>query len=1198
MFLLAMLALAQNTGTISGKITDPTGAVVPGAHITVTQTDTNVDNVSETNADGLFRVPSLREGPYKVTVTVAGFKKVVRENFNLRIGENLNVDIPLEVGAVTESIVVSNSIPLLDTQTSSTGQVMDGDYFYEMPNYQHWEKGVLYYTPQVQTNNAPWPGSLGNFNFNGGQNWQTATYEDGQLSTTMDGGTTINSISVGDEEVKVISSAMPAEYGHATAGALLVVKKAGTNILHGQGGELYKNQVLAHRRFFDPKTTTQQGISDKFQMPDFVVSGPVMIPHIYHGKNKTFFEIAGSYHIDSSSNSSSYTVPTTAMLAGDFSAYTNKIYDPATTSGTFAAGTLARTPFPNNVIPTNRFSTMWNTIAANKPFKAPQDNAGSITPTGPSGNIVASGTGNYYNLTNQFRVDHSFSDKVKMFASYANGNQHQPQNNGTLTYAAYDQYQTLTYTLQNVGTVGFTVTLSPTLISETRIGEYRRSGNPKALAGNDYTFTMAKTVPNLPANVYLNPISHGMAEGNNGGPQFGVGTMSVNVNNNHQFREDLSKMVGTHAFKFGYEWLWQNQVAHNIGNPRLSLTFGVGAGSNAAVDPTMGLSGTGNATPNTGGIGLANLMLGYVTQYAYNQQGASSLPVDSNHSLYFQDDWRITPRLTLNLGLRYNNETPAHSKFPGLLSVGSLTVPDNFYPQSIPGLLTCPPGGCMGGWVQPKGFLWNRDNNNFQPRVGLAYNVERNTVVRAGFALMQLDWNLGYTQQAEIGGGSFYNQSVTQPSNSYTPLFNINQGVPAFVPQVPLANGTIPTFATSPSARPTITVYPSNYHNPYTLNWNVSVQHALKKDYVVELSYVGMHNVGFGSTYNWDSRPYGTGLDANGNVIDLTQQANWAWRNTWVGNSSGVNGTQAYKPYPSLGGVNYECNCGRMIYHSGTIKLEKRYSYGLSLLTFLTIQKGIQNGVYGGTNNLYQNQQLNRAVTGQTQKYRYVSSMLYELPFGKGKHFMNHSRILDYVLGGYSFSWNFSVWAPTPMNLNYSNGTYLNPATNALGGRQDYPSYEPLVNYNNNLLRIQDPHLRDNWQDIGTARFAQATQNPVVTNCGVTPILQANGATWGNLCTAVAPSFTVGNMPANMWIGQRIIGANASIFKDFPIKERFKAQIRLDYMNPFKWYNWNQANTNMSQTQANIFMTPGVGDNGDSTEGGPPEMLLSFRIRF
>ena len=218
---LAMPVLAQNnTGIISGRVTDPTGAVVPGAQITVTQTDTNVDNVSETNSEGLFRVPSLRDGPYRVTVTASGFKKAVREGFSLRIDENLNLELTLDVGAVSETIQVTSSIPLLDTQTSSTGQVMEGDYFYELPNYQHWEKGVLYYTPQVETNNAPWPGSLGNWNINGANSYQTATYEDGQLSTTMDGGTTINSVSVADEEIKVISSAMPAEYGHATSGAL------------------------------------------------------------------------------------------------------------------------------------------------------------------------------------------------------------------------------------------------------------------------------------------------------------------------------------------------------------------------------------------------------------------------------------------------------------------------------------------------------------------------------------------------------------------------------------------------------------------------------------------------------------------------------------------------------------------------------------------------------------------------------------------------------------------------------------------------------------------------------------------------------------------------------------------------------------------------------------------------------------------
>ena len=175
--------------------------------------------------------------------------------------------------------------------------------------------------------------------------------------------------------------------------------------------------------------------------------------------------------------------------------------------------------------------------------------------------------------------------------------------------------------------------------------------------------------------------------------------------------------------------------------------------------------------------------------------------------------------------------------------------------------------------------------------------------------MMTLDWNLGWTNQSEIGGASFYNQSVSQPANVYTPLFNINSGVPAFTSVAQLGDGSIPTGASSPSARPTITVVPADYHNPYTINWNVSIQRAIKKNYMVELSYVGIHNIGFSGNYNWNSRPWGTGIDANGKVIDLSLPENWAYRNTWVNNTSGVNGTQAYKVYPNLGGVNYQCNC-------------------------------------------------------------------------------------------------------------------------------------------------------------------------------------------------------------------------------------------------------------------------------------------------
>jgi hypothetical protein len=264
----------------------------------------------------------------------------------------------------------------------------------------------------------------------------------------------------------------------------------------------------------------------------------------------------------------------------------------------------------------------------------------------------------------------------------------------------------------------------------------------------------------------------------------------------------------------------------------------------------------------------------------------------------------------------------------------------------------------------------------------------------------------------------------------------------------------------------------------------------------------------------------------------------------------------------------------------------------LSFLSFLTWQKGIQNA----PGNLYQDQSLMRAVTSTTQKYRYVSSMTYELPFGRGQKWLSHGRLLNAIFGGYSFAWNFSVWAPTPMGLNYSGGTYLNPVTGAIGARQNYPGYEP--DPGSDLYLIQVPQIRDNWQDIGTNRFVQNSQNPLVTNCGTTPIIQPNGATWGNLCEVVAPSFTRGNMPNNFWIEQRIIGANTSIYKDFAIKERVKAQLRMDYYNPFKWFNWGVVNTTMTQTNPASFMTPGLVDFSDSTEGGPSQIHISFRVRF
>jgi hypothetical protein len=454
---------------------------------------------------------------------------------------------------------------------------------------------------------------------------------------------------------------------------------------------------------------------------------------------------------------------------------------------------------------------------------------------------------------------------------------------------------------------------------------------------------------------------------------------------------------------------------------------------------------------------------------------------------------------------------------------------------------------------------------------------------------MTLDMNLWYTGQNEAGGASYLSETVTNGSanNTYTPLFNISQGVPAPVYPSVQPNGTIPTSGL-PANRGTLTVIPANFHNPYTQNWNLTIQRQLKKNYVLSLTYSGSHNTGFQGSYNWDSRPFGTGLDANGNVIDLTQPANAAYRQTWTSNGTA---TQAYKPFPNWNAINYDCNCIQSIYDSGTASIEKRASYGLTFLAFFTYQKGLANAANFGTENLYQPQNVGRGVTNITQKYRLTTSMTYDLPFGKGRHWLPQSKLANWVLGGYSLAWNYSIWAPSPTGLSLSGFNVVNPVTGALGPQQEYPSYEPGT-FGGAYL-TQDPQLRSGWQNIGTNRDVQTAQNPLVTNCG--PVIP----NVGNRCIQVAPSFTNGNLPANEFAAQRIIGANLSMYKNFPIKERVQAQIRFDYFNPFKWYNWGSPSLALSATNPLIFGTPGTtGESNSSTEGGPPTMNLSFRVHF
>jgi len=290
LFLGAVSMCAQvDTGTIIGRVTDPSGAVIQGAQVTVTQIATNTDSVTQTNAEGIYRVQSLRPGIYRVTVVVSGFKKFVRENLELRLSDTMPIDVTLAVGAQTEVVEVTTAAPLLETETSATGQVVTGDFFYSMPNYQRNVKTIVWMTPgftfQGNGSSGAYSGNMNNYHINGLSSSAIGFFEDGVMATTGNGMTS-NTIMNTVEQVKVVTTALPAEYGHSAGGLITVAKKSGTNQLHGMISDFGRIRPMQHRKFFDQRRNSdiyaghERGDTLLFQQPDANLSGPIYIPKI------------------------------------------------------------------------------------------------------------------------------------------------------------------------------------------------------------------------------------------------------------------------------------------------------------------------------------------------------------------------------------------------------------------------------------------------------------------------------------------------------------------------------------------------------------------------------------------------------------------------------------------------------------------------------------------------------------------------------------------------------------------------------------------------------------------------------------------------------------------------------------------------------------------------------------------------------
>ncbi len=1147
------LAYAQiDTATISGTVSDPSGAMIVDAKVVVTNTATNFTTNVATNADGLFRVQSLRPGAYRVEIMAAGFRRSVRDGVEVRGGDVAALNVKLELGNLTETVQVSGSAALLETETSSTGTVLKGEYFAKLPLYQRDSRNSFYLTPGVTYSGNGYAGGLGGFHIAGMRDNEIGQFEDGMIGTSAkndNGNNGIDSIQNSVEEIKVLTTTLPAEYGHSAGGAITVVKKTGTNVLHGDASVFGRSRIMQHRKYFDKCRFTQddpaQGCISAgiFVLePDFNVNGPLVIPKLYNGRNKTFFMVAYQKYIEKQAKQLQFTVPTPEMLNGDlsFGGIGNPIYDPRSTRlipG--STSNYTRDIIPGAKVPVSQFDPVARKILALNPWTLPNVPA-VVTSTGVSNNQLLSQqkvvSWDYWT----FRIDQQLNSNVKLYATTTINSKFSVTPNPNVANPLLDGSKVVPVVKQYTNSAGATWVLSPTFFNDTRAGYTRQGTVTDSPAAGTNVGGALFGVPNISPDTFPTGIVPNLP---------GYSNSSVVINETLMLRSDFTKMRGRHAIKFGYELMRFRDDEHSAGSPSGSFSFA----------STGGLTGVGTQGIANTGNGFASFLIGSLSSATASIPLISWLPRSTMHSFYVQDDWKVTPTLTLNLGIRYQVESPFDTKYHQISNFDP-TLPDNVVP------------GAMGVITHPKDGLNRRDINNFQPRIGLAWNAKQRLVFRGGFALSTVDQRLTVDQRGEYSNTS----NLSAASGDPRPLYQIS-AFPGFAAGYPglRPDGTSPFQGNNYSGR-TVTWTDPNIRNPYNLTWNLGIQYELAHNYLLDVSYQGTAGIGLLGVYEFNGRSYDWAMNLRKN--DPAQFT------AMIGNS------QAFRPFPNYGNIGYRSNFGHSTYNAGTVKVEKRFSRGLTFLGFYTFSKAIDNADSDGAGaSMYLDGRLLKSRAGFDQTHRAVSSFSYELPVGRGRRWLNRGGVVDKVFGGWNFVWTYQIMSGTPLSFGFADSpfNYLPGMVAQIGGRANM---------------VQRPELRDNWQDLGGDRYNTGNQNSVWSVASLGYLTYPGGCT-DTVATAASHAvcdYTFGNGGANVVNSQRIIAANTSLAKEVQIKERLKLQIRGDWQNPFKWYNWGARPTtaytsNVLNAQRN-FGKIANGSEASTNNGGVTMLNLTLAL--
>ncbi|WP_049961156.1 TonB-dependent receptor [Pseudacidobacterium ailaaui] len=1079
-----------STGEMNGTITDPSGAAIPQASITLSSNDTKVERKTFSNQDGHFVFTNILPGTYSIVVTAAGFKKVEQQAIPIQVNQTVSLNYTLSLGNVEEQVEVTGSAPQLQTATSELGTVIETKVVNDLPLNGRNFTQLLILTPGVTpVQNQQGAGGGTSYladvtipgspvfrpNVNGQWNRSNLYYLDGIFNTVnIYSGYAVLPIVDAVQEFKVQSHNDDAQYGGAIGGIINLVSKGGSSAFHGSAWEYLRNNFFDAR---DPFADANRSGPVAFHQNEFgaTLGGPVWIPRLYEGKGKTFFYFAYEGWRYKKATQALYYVPTDAELSGDFShsLIGHNIYDPKTTTASSSAPSgFVRQQFSDNIIPPNRISIM-----AQAYFQAYVDRPNYSNPAVPQYNAIEDEPQVDDSDTYQVRIDETLGPKDVINGRFT-------RFHNTDTTPVTRLLNTITDRPRNNTGGDWIHQFSPSLVLDVKFGYSATpiiqnklfSNGPGAAKQVGFSGLSTYGIPQLVLQM----------------PWSSAGENLVNQQDHvYQTGANVSWLKGNHHFSFGFQWLLQQYETRAYSDQTYSFI------NDTTADP--------NNVGSTG-ASLASALLGLPTQQAFlNQNWSMSFPI---WAIYAQDQWTVSKKLTLNLGLRYDKRQPIGNLTGALYSgfdantgeyvIGGSKLPP---PCNTTGKAPCIPGDGnlanipYGEHITLASCASFRcpQNANIGPHVGFAYSLNPETVIRGGYGIVY-DEYAGFIQDM---GNHVGNWPDAQSS-----FLAVNQTTGA--PLTYLQDLQTLSAAPLPAASP----WGTNYWNadpkkqvPLSQQWNLEIQRQVTKDLAVSMAYVGS------ATHH----------------LDYTGVANTALY-PGPGNADQVN---ARRPYPYENSLYFGRSIGAANYQSLQLNANKRFRNGLQYLVSYTWSKsidngssgffGAENGPGGGIQNYY-DPDSNRGLSGFDVPHFFSASMLWEPPLGPGKTYLN-SGPLAWIVGGWQTNSIFSIRSGQPFTV--------------------------LVN--GDVANIGTPYSYARANLVGNPHLSHPTLNE-----------------WFNTAAFSIPDHQYGNAPRNFLFSDHATTFDFSVFRSFPVHDEASLQFRAEAFNLFNIINYAPPGTTLN----------------------------------